>query len=136
MLLGASPKVITEVAAKALEFWEQQREWEAGLSRNETERKQAEMAELQERLHRCDAHRQQVIKQLEEGKHLQVAGPQITSKVCPPRLHVAPIQFCAAVRHSSAITPFAGPTEPHSGASSLMARSVQASAKLSFLAGA
>ena len=81
MLLGASPKVITEVAAKALEFWEQQREWEAGLSRNETERKQAEMAELQERLHRCDAHRQQVIKQLEEGKHLQVTGPQITSKV-------------------------------------------------------
>ena len=55
MLLGASPKVITEVAAKALEFWEQQREWEAGLSRNETERKQAEMAELQERFYRCDA---------------------------------------------------------------------------------
>ena len=80
MLLGASPKVITEVAAKALEFWEQQREWEAGLSRNETERKQAEMAELQERLHRCDAHRQQVIKQLEEGKQ-HLAGPQITSKV-------------------------------------------------------
>jgi len=100
MLLGASPKVITEVAAKALEFWEQQREWEAGLSRNETERKQAEMAELQERLHRCDAHRQQVIKQLEEGKHLQVAGPQITSKVYPLRLRVVPgISVCAAVRH-------------------------------------